>query len=186
MHENPIAARSSSEISDPALRKLYDYWSGRRGDRPMPSRADIDPSEIVSLLPHIMMVDVHIDADGRKKHWFRLVGTQVAFGTDPTRTYLEDQVGDSAYGTHITKLFSNASSLGQPLYSEYEYEHPESHGVRFARRLFLPLSEDGHTVNKMLVGQRVESTKQLEKSLWQVQPDMIHELRLFAVRDDER
>ena len=44
-----------SDPRDPYLRDLYDYWNRVRGDRPMPKRADIDPTAIPKLLPHIMI-----------------------------------------------------------------------------------------------------------------------------------
>lgn len=184
MQAPDVPVQPSSDIPDRIMRKLYAYWADKRGSRKMPSRADIDPAEIVPLLPHLMLVDVHHEADGQHRHYFRLVGTQVAFGKDPTGTYLEDQVGDSAYGAHIITLYSQASALGRPLYSEYEYEHPETHGVRHAKRLFLPLADDGNTVTKMMVGQRVEATSHLEKSLWQIRPEMIHRHCLFQVGDN--
>jgi hypothetical protein len=49
----------------------------------MPSRADIDPTEIVPFLPGIMLVDVVAD---ERRFVYRLVGTrEVAMrGRDPT------------------------------------------------------------------------------------------------------
>ena len=47
-----------SPIIDDRLRQTYEYWRGKAGARPLPSRSDIDPVEIPRLLPHIMLVDV--------------------------------------------------------------------------------------------------------------------------------
>jgi hypothetical protein len=38
-----------------ALERLLAYWCRQRGARTMPRRGDIDPADIVELLPHIMM-----------------------------------------------------------------------------------------------------------------------------------
>lgn len=168
-------------VNDLILRDLYAYWHAKCGHRPMPTRADIQPQEMTMLLPFVMIVDVHREEDGRHRHWFRLVGTKVAFGTDPTGSFLDDRVGDTAYGHHITGLYSHASRLERPIYSEYEYEHPVSHGVRFAKRLFLPLADEEGMVEKLLVGQVVEAPTYLEQSLWQIQPDMIHKRRLVEI-----
>lgn len=38
--------------------EMLRYWQKKRGTRHMPSRKDIDPTEIPFLLPHIMLIDV--------------------------------------------------------------------------------------------------------------------------------
>ena len=58
---------------DPRTKALYDYWSGLRHGRAMPSRADIDPIQIPALLPYIIMYDV--GASGG--YTVRLVGEEV-------------------------------------------------------------------------------------------------------------
>lgn len=65
------------------VRRAYEYWNTKRGDRSMPSRADIDPSEIRDLLPGIILVDVAHDPT---RLTYRLVGTDEveARGSDPT------------------------------------------------------------------------------------------------------
>lgn len=73
----------SLERCGPKAVALYQYWNARRGNRPMPGRADIDPSEMRQWLPGIMLVDVN--PDGR--HFtYRLVGTRIVdlLGVNPT------------------------------------------------------------------------------------------------------
>lgn len=53
--------------------ELFDYWSAQRGQRPAPSRTDIDPADIRTLLPHVFICD--LTADGQMK--FRLAGTSL-------------------------------------------------------------------------------------------------------------
>ena len=53
------------------LRQMYTYWLAKRGDRPMPRRSDLDPTEIPAhLLPGITLVDVVPDA---RRYVYRLV-----------------------------------------------------------------------------------------------------------------
>ena len=56
------------------FRPLFHYWSRLRGDRPAPSRSDIDPVDMPrALLPNLMLIEVELDPlDFR----FRLSGTQ--------------------------------------------------------------------------------------------------------------
>ena len=51
--------------------ELFDYWMAKRGQRPAPSRTDIEPADIRTLLPHVFICD--LAADGALN--FRLAGT---------------------------------------------------------------------------------------------------------------
>jgi hypothetical protein len=48
----------SQQIGESSLRRLYSYWSDRRGARLAPSRHDIDPMDFRYLRGNIMIVDV--------------------------------------------------------------------------------------------------------------------------------
>lgn len=54
------------------LAEFLAYWNAKRGGRKFPSRADIQPREIVSLLPWIHMHDVTNSGDEFR---IRLLGT---------------------------------------------------------------------------------------------------------------
>lgn len=54
-------------------RRLYDYWLGRRAGRAAPGRADIEPSDIHTLLADTFILQC--DADGTAP--FRLSGTRL-------------------------------------------------------------------------------------------------------------
>jgi len=51
--------------------ELFDYWTEKRGQRAAPSRTDIEPADIRTLLPHVFICD--LAADGQLN--FRLAGT---------------------------------------------------------------------------------------------------------------
>src|ERR1043165_4094437 len=78
------------------LQPIYAYWAAKRGDRPMPRRADLDPSEIPArLLPGITLVDVVADP---RRYVYRLVGTMEVEvrGYDPTgRSVSEAYFGEN-------------------------------------------------------------------------------------------
>ena len=77
------------DLPNSIIRDIFQYWLNIKGNRPMPSRADLDPSDIVSLLPHISLIDVERES-GRYK--MRLIGTETvkAMGIDVTGKYLDD------------------------------------------------------------------------------------------------
>ena len=47
-----------SELSAPRLRQAFAYWRGKLAGRAMPARRDIDPVDVPTLLPYVMLVDV--------------------------------------------------------------------------------------------------------------------------------
>ena len=56
-----------------ASRELYAYWEERRGERPAPERAEIEPGAIRHVLADAFIVAL----DGAAGHPFRLAGTKV-------------------------------------------------------------------------------------------------------------
>jgi len=51
--------------------ELFDYWTEKRGTRAAPSRTDIEPADIRTLLPNVFICD--LASDGQLN--FRLAGT---------------------------------------------------------------------------------------------------------------
>lgn len=68
------AGQIAAFIEDDRLRRLFGYWRAKRNGRPMPARADIDPTEIPWALPQIFLVD-YSPADGFR---YRLAGTELS------------------------------------------------------------------------------------------------------------
>src|SRR5688500_16016109 len=59
----------------PDLVDVFDYWDERRRGRVAPSRADIDPLDLVEVLPRVMLADVSTDPMDFR---YRLSGTGIA------------------------------------------------------------------------------------------------------------
>ncbi|EKE73828.1 PAS domain-containing protein [Oceanibaculum indicum] len=68
------AEQLASFIEDDRLRRLFAYWREKRQGRPMPSRTDIDPTEIPWALAQIFLVDYAPESGFR----YRLAGTEVS------------------------------------------------------------------------------------------------------------
>ena len=131
----------------PDILKMLAYWDGKRGDRTMPRRSDIDPAELVSLLPNIMLVDV---VDDERQFVYRLVGTgevQVR-GTDPTGKSVKDGYFAATPEVAVGN-YQRVCDTRAPYYEEDNFQVID----RFIceANLFLPLSDDDRTVNKILV-----------------------------------
>jgi len=83
------------DLLDDRLTRLHQYWSAKRGDRPAPRRADIDPPlDIPDLLPILTLIEVLRDP---LQFRLRLVGTGVvqALGRDGTGRFVDE----SLYGS---------------------------------------------------------------------------------------
>jgi hypothetical protein len=63
------------EVEHATLRCLLDWWEDRRGGRPMPSRADLDPADLRPILPDLVLVDV--DEEAPTRFQYRLAGTEI-------------------------------------------------------------------------------------------------------------
>ena len=171
-------ALAVGDIDHADLRRLHRYWLSKRGGRAFPARADIDPTEIPTLLPHVLLVDV---LDGGQRFRFRLVGTAVARGRDPTGRFLHEAAPKGLYGHHIIALYNQAIQLGLPYYTEFSYESASRGGPASIRRLFLPLAEDGSEINMLLIGQVAESPAAIQYTAWELPPERFRAEQLVVV-----
>lgn len=138
------------EIRTSLATTLLRYWENKRGDRTMPARRDIDPSDLVDLLPRLMLIDVEQDP---RRYRFRLVGTELVtvYGRDYTNRYL-DQLDVDDHFREIKKDYDAAVEDVRPVCNIFDYVMDRGKHRRF-ERLLLPLSEDQITVTMLLGGQ---------------------------------
>ena len=64
----------TDEPTGAMLLALHEYWTRKRGDRAMPSRADLDPLDMVPLLPNVFLVNVQQEP---LDFVYRLLGTGI-------------------------------------------------------------------------------------------------------------
>ena len=136
---------------------LYAYWQGRLNGRAMPARADIDPFQIKPLLPIVMLVEV---LDQGRRFRYRLAGTAITdmTGRELSGRYVDEALPGNGYGEYVIGLYRKLICVKRPIYSECDYISP-SGLERTTKRLMLPLSSDGATVNMVLAGQLFESLR---------------------------
>jgi hypothetical protein len=135
-------------IEHPDLRTLYDYWNERRRGRRWPSRADINPLELKFALGNLSLIDVSRTSPPR--FTFRLVGTLFSqrIGQDLTGKTVDD-IPDPVYRAEITKAYRRMIEAGEPSVSLGERDF-DGEARRF-ETLRLPLSEDGQSINMVLI-----------------------------------
>src|SRR5262249_54865234 len=130
------SAFSADRLADPRLREIHAYWEGKRRGRPMPSRRDLDPTEIRALLPYLQLLDVlGPPLDFR----FRLIGTEVASicARDYTGACLSELPGKGR-GSELWTVLEEVWRTGEPSAETPPYAGPLRQLRDFAS-LALPL-----------------------------------------------
>ncbi len=137
-------------FENPVLARLHAYWNSKRGNRAMPSRADIVPSEIKDYLGWVAILEVFPDLSDFR---YRLIGTLVA------KYWLHDHTGQT-----VSEAFAKSGPTAvkgvKAMFRKCAREHAilRSHGeADWIGRGFeafecicLPLSDDGVHVNMIL------------------------------------
>lgn len=150
MYEDVTEAEVDDRIaaSHESVGAIVAYWRKKCGDQRMPRRADIDPFELKSYLPCITLVDVVPDA---RRFVYRLVGTHevAGRGSDPTGLCVSEafyaESEEAGLATYEYVVRERRPFCFRDPYVTPDNWHEEEDTV------YLPLSEDGITVNMILV-----------------------------------
>jgi hypothetical protein len=135
---------ASAPYSD--LSSIHDYWEQKRAGRLAPRRRDIDPVDMVEMLPRIMLVDI---LGSPPRFRYRLSGTAIAaiHRTEPTGKGPLD-LTPSAYGRLLDTHYRDCIKRRTPLMHLIVLD--TFNRSRAYARLILPLSEDGETVTMLM------------------------------------
>lgn len=148
MHEDPRSIEFPPTCH-PSTLAVYHYWLDKRHDRRMPRRSDIDPFTMPrGILPDICLVDVVPD---ERRYVYRVVGTgEVEVrGNDPTgKSVLEGFFGPSA--DDALACYDRVVASCAPFLDPIPFTSRDGKYVN-AETIFLPLSEDGIHVSKIIV-----------------------------------
>src|ERR1700722_701607 len=136
-----------SYAEDPILLGLFQYWDRKRGDRAMPARRDLDPTDIPRLLPHLRITEI---LDGCTRFRYRLVGTAVveAYGADFTGKYT-DELYNGERKLNIERHCRILYEKKRPMFLRSRYVTLKGYDV-MANRLLAPLSNDGVEVDMVI------------------------------------
>jgi hypothetical protein len=144
-----------SAIGHPDLEFLHQYWVGKKRGRAMPSRADIDPVELPGRLwPNLMLIDV-VRKNDTTRFRYRHVGTAFtdAVGEEVTNQYFDEVIPTrGGYRDYILGIYNELLQRRIPLYTENTFTFTRRAAPILTRRLSLPLSADGVTVNMVFAG----------------------------------
>ena len=143
-------------IGDPRLWLLYHYWRGKQGGRALPSPGDIDLAELPKAVqPNAMLLDVVVDR-GRVRFRYSRVGAVFwrATGKEPAGQYVDTALPETAgYRSYVVGIYEEMASRRRPMYTENLFILQHGHSDPMAtKRVSLPLSRDGETVDAVLAG----------------------------------
>ena len=149
--------------SDPVLAQALAYWRMKRRWQILPSRRDIDPTEIGPLLPHLQLIDV---VERGARYRYRLVGTSLvtSFGREYTGKYLDELFAGERlrYAEHV---YGTVCHLRRPVFLRNRYSTTRDVDM-MANRLYMPLSEDGSSVNVIFGALTFELGRGAVPGLW--------------------
>lgn len=134
-------------LCHPDIREMLHYWRGKCAGRLMPARGDLDPIDIGRYLPYITLVDVVAD---ERRFVYRLVGTmEVALrGRDPTG----QSIAEAYFGRSVEDVllkYQTVCDTRAPFYEIDDFQVVDRYVNE--ENLFVPLGDDGRTVNKIMV-----------------------------------
>jgi hypothetical protein len=135
----------------PKLQRLFDYWQRLRGDRAMPARRDIDPTDIPSLLANVLVTEI-VDPAGTYR--FRLAGTGIRdmAGVEVTGKRLDEILEPGPYFDYLVSIHKDVAAAARPLFTRTAVTTREGTILRTTGRLVMPLSSDGETVDALIGG----------------------------------
>ena len=136
-------------IKESVLRRLHAYWLSKQVDKRLPSRQDLDPSDMRELLPHILLVDT---AETLGEFRYRLYGTELCRGFEQDRTNLRfAELPKIENFERAYEGYWRTYSQSVPVYFCGRTVSSSKDWLQYSR-LTLPLSTDGTKVDKILGG----------------------------------
>ena len=150
------------KLLNPTLVFLKNYWDRKRGARQMPSRADINPSEMKQCLGWVVLVDV---LPGFSDFRYRTIGTRVSGYFAPASTGKNVTEVFASYGdTVVNAMLAPYRKAARDRVVVHAWGAADWIGRAFLdfESLYLPLSDDGMASNMVLSAVTFELAGQLK------------------------
>jgi hypothetical protein len=173
MDSQPRIARDTFAVFDPdrdlddvlarirsaRVARVLGYWSNLRRGRKFPTRADVDPAEIKSALPHVMITAISYRPF---RVLYRLVGTEIVHWarTDFTNRYADELVFDQDE-RDWTDYYRLVVEAGMPSYDIADWVEG-GRSPMWVESAICPLSDDGQTIDRCLAVEDYEPMSVLE------------------------
>lgn len=135
------------QVASEKIKKINEWWLSKKAGRPLPDRADVDPSELKSLLPYILISDFSLNPFRVR---YRLIGTRVVdvSGFNFAGRYLDELIPpdmEEPWSDHYRSAFESRS----PVFGETTV--PTIHLMAFKYEFgIFPLTCGGESVAQFL------------------------------------
>lgn len=150
---SPTSYPRTSDIADmrrratPVTQAFYDYWDTKRAGRKMPARRDLDPIEMKAWLPGIQLIDVH---ENPRRLIYRLVGeVEVSMRGF---NHAGREVAEAFFAVSQDEAMRNYNLAIDQTTMVYDWaRYKTASGFQISQEtIFLPLSDDGRSVNMVI------------------------------------
>jgi hypothetical protein len=150
----------AADIEDSRLRRLYEYWLAKKGDRRFPSRRDIDPLDFPYVLGHILLLDVLHDP---LRFRVRVHGTAMVMraGYDLTGKLLDD-LPITDYRRYVRQRCEALVRAGEPVL--VRHNRTLDGRSRHYEALWLPFSDEAENVTMLLCALIYDRERELQKN----------------------
>ncbi len=140
--------RSIDEVPSTRARRMFRYWTEKKGARRMPSRADIDPGEIKDLLPNVILTRIEY---APFRVLYKLVGTKAVenAGLDYSGHYLDEMLFVSELGTDWPGTYRTIATEKEPVLGLCQIKFTDGVIKPYVVAMF-PLSSDGEQVDQVI------------------------------------
>lgn len=141
---------NGAAIGDPRLEAVYRYWCRYCRGAELPCAADVKIDDIsAALASHTMVLDV-VRTDGAVRFRYRRVGKVFwrINEVEPSGRFLDEVLPTKGgYGDYVVGIYREVTESRRPLYTENLFSC-HGHSVPIgAKRVSLPISNDGTAVD---------------------------------------
>jgi hypothetical protein len=139
---------AKEQCTSEKAKRLYDYWESVRRGRKMPSRTDIDPTEIWTLLPNIHLSDWFTNPDRIR---YRLAGTELvaSIGREISGRWLAEFHTDPNDLQETLSLYRKVIAAGAPIFGSTIATNLRV-GVDHFEWVLCPLADNGSDVTHFI------------------------------------
>jgi hypothetical protein len=135
------------DVKSEPVKRFETYWRSKsRGDL-LPRRRDIDPAEILDILPLFILVDIEAQPFRVR---YRLCGTRVSLlDEELTGRYL-DELKNTPHDEklQVQALYQRVCSERRPVFLRSSSVSPQTGNILLVEGAIWPLSSDGSRIDK--------------------------------------
>lgn len=166
--------RRLSELSDPVVTSMLDYWKSKRLGKPMPGPDDLNPAEFARYMPNLQLIQVeHQPLD----FTYRILGGSMAasFGGNHRGSKVRDlNALRPGLGNLLFELFRLVVERRRPFGVGGMLVSLEGRNVEF-EGVHMPLSANGDRVDRILSASSHRQAKSQPSEARAIIREIVHE-----------